>query len=231
MTESADKQRPERPPAATRAETASLEVGAAISFDALANDRPLPPLPDGGLAAAMPDWLRPADGAARGDGAPAGATGDRAPSPEGDGLDGDAAFSAAEVIDPTTFLAEDDLPDWLRRLATGAEHAATGGAGAPARTRRAPAGAMPERVVRPAPTPSPPRGAMVNGSAPTATEVVPFDAPVVAPPALGPAATAAPPPAIAPVRPPPEPGQPLLPAVAVALLLLLILVLLYATAR
>ena len=60
--------------------------------------QPLPPLPDGGLAAAMPSWLlAPPD--------PSDAAPDSAP----------AAAEAAE-IDPTNFLTEDDLPAWLRVL-------------------------------------------------------------------------------------------------------------------
>ncbi|MGI9254845.1 MAG: hypothetical protein ACR2J8_13960 [Thermomicrobiales bacterium] len=56
----------------------------------------LPPLPDGGLLAAMPDWLRDA------------------PPPTL------AARAIEDVHDPATFLTPDDLPDWLRSLGSAA---------------------------------------------------------------------------------------------------------------
>ncbi|MBA2520747.1 MAG: hypothetical protein H0V24_13865 [Chloroflexia bacterium] len=53
---------------------------------------PLPPIPAGGLARAMPEWLR-----------------------EGD--PGVAAAPPASPTDPMGFITEDDLPPWLRHLA------------------------------------------------------------------------------------------------------------------
>jgi hypothetical protein len=53
---------------------------------------PLPPLPDGGLAQAMPDWLRA-----------------EPPSPS-------PPAASVAVTDPTGFITEDDLPEWLRQL-------------------------------------------------------------------------------------------------------------------
>lgn len=71
----------------------------------------LPPIPDGGLTESMPDWLRRP---------PAWRTlPDRevtAPEPE------DAAELPEpddSVIDPRTFLSDDDLPEWLRNLGPG----------------------------------------------------------------------------------------------------------------
>lgn len=71
----------------------------------------LPPIPDGGLTDSMPDWLRRP---------PAWRTlSDRevtAPEP-------DAAAELPEaddsVIDPRTFLSDDDLPAWLKTLGPG----------------------------------------------------------------------------------------------------------------
>lgn len=53
---------------------------------------PLPPLPDGGLARAMPNWLRD----------------EPVPPPP--------SPTAPIAANPTTFITEDDLPDWLRQL-------------------------------------------------------------------------------------------------------------------
>lgn len=72
---------------------------------------PLPPLPDGGLAATMPGWLRSANAASIPTSSLAA-----------------AALSARETgstdppnpYDPATFLTADDLPAWLRTL--GASH-------------------------------------------------------------------------------------------------------------
>jgi hypothetical protein len=68
----------------------------------------LPPIPDGGLADTMPDWLRrpPAWRALP----------DREialPEPEGTG---DLPEPDESVIDPRELLNDDDLPGWLRTL-------------------------------------------------------------------------------------------------------------------
>ena len=72
-------------------------------WDAAAELPPLPPLPDGGLAASMPSWLREPPPLAS-DPAPA-----LAPSP--------APASLGPTADPRTFLSDDDFPRWLRDLA------------------------------------------------------------------------------------------------------------------
>lgn len=68
-------------------------AASAVDADRPRNDQPLPPLPDGGLAAAMPPWLS---------------------EPEGQSTA--ATVETAEDIDPATFLVDDDLPTWLRDL-------------------------------------------------------------------------------------------------------------------
>lgn len=72
-------------------------------------DRPLPPLPDGGLAAAMPDWLRA-------DPERAGPPGVPAPTPPAAPEPAAAPAAGLAPIDPTTFVTEADLPAWIRRL-------------------------------------------------------------------------------------------------------------------
>ncbi len=71
----------------------------------------LPPIPDGGLSDAMPDWLRrpPAWRALP----------DRdvsMPEPENDA---ELPEPDDSVIDPRTFLSDDDLPAWLKNLGHG----------------------------------------------------------------------------------------------------------------
>jgi hypothetical protein len=72
------------------------------------NDEQLPPIPDGGLADSMPDWLRrpPAWQMVSG--------GDSAKR----NYDHSHVLSQGEtsVIDPRTLLTEEDLPLWLRSL-------------------------------------------------------------------------------------------------------------------
>lgn len=80
--------------------------------DIEAADRPLPPLPDGGLAASMPDWLREAPPGAGAETVPS------APSPTS-ALEPPRPPDAIDPIDPTTFLTEDDLPVWIRGLVAG----------------------------------------------------------------------------------------------------------------
>ncbi len=97
----------------------------------LGGSRPLPPLPDGGLAESMPDWLR-----ARPAG-PMPAVVDEAavlarPSPDANRFDGatgnlvapdlDASIDAdSTAIDPTSFISEVDLPLWIRQLVANEE--------------------------------------------------------------------------------------------------------------
>ncbi len=60
---------------------------------------PLPPLPDGGLAASMPAWLRDPD------------------PPTVPPTEPEPEVQTPDPCDTSTFLSEDDFPEWLRRLA------------------------------------------------------------------------------------------------------------------
>lgn len=84
------------------------ECGAEISDDhplceecartePMSQSRPLPPLPDGGLADAMPEWLRQETPLAA----------QASPSPS----------VRSSPPDFSTILSEDDLPEWLKRVA------------------------------------------------------------------------------------------------------------------
>lgn len=166
MSQGPDPRTPQRPAPTARDEGGHGADAPATLGNPSPEERPLPPLPDGGLAAAMPDWLR---GASEADG------------PVGGGGEGDAARPGAEVIDPTTFLADDDLPDWLRRMEVGRRGAVAVGDGAAERMAVAER-AVPARTVQtpPAPTwrgaqdPAPnPQGRLK--SAPNAGEVAAFD--------------------------------------------------------
>jgi len=78
-------------------------------WDAAAELPPLPPLPDGGLAASMPSWLRaPPPTGATGT-LPSGRVSPAAPSPD--------LAPLGPTADPRTFLVDDDFPRWLRDLA------------------------------------------------------------------------------------------------------------------
>lgn len=91
--------------------------------------RPLPPLPDGGLAAAMPDWLRADPERADPPSLPA-------PDPPGAALEPAAAPAAGLApIDPTTFVTEADLPAWIRRLVADDAPAAAAPAASPIAVR------------------------------------------------------------------------------------------------
>lgn len=210
--------------------------GAAVAADAPPDDRPLPPLPDGGLAATMPDWLRHPD-AAGGDGVRA-TTPDY--PPEGVGA-ATAVPPPAEAIDPTTFLTEDDLPAWLRRLATGRGDAASGGGAVPGPARRVPPAPVPVEATHPRTSrPTPEKS---GAPAPAGPVVVAAPAPIVAPPpAVEPRAAALPRAAGEPLGKPSmeapdrragesQSGRRLLPAVAVVAVVVVLLLLVYATAR
>ncbi|MDQ4044945.1 MAG: hypothetical protein M3173_05800 [Chloroflexota bacterium] len=68
----------------------------------------LPPIPDGGLAESMPEWLRRP---------PAWRTLPDAEVEHGKPAEADELPEAdTSPIDPRTFLTDDDLPDWLRRF-------------------------------------------------------------------------------------------------------------------
>jgi hypothetical protein len=84
-----------------------------LEMEAMADDRPLPPLPDGGLGATMPDWLRATPVASE---SPLQTHGDVASRTRVETADTPTPASPP-WIDPTRFLDEDDVPVWLRRLA------------------------------------------------------------------------------------------------------------------
>jgi hypothetical protein len=88
-------------------------------WDAAAELPPLPPLPDGGLHASMPSWLRepPAPIIA---GAPSLAPAD----PDDAAEQVEDLVSLGSRADPRTFLSDDDFPQWLRDLAVRQEWAA-----------------------------------------------------------------------------------------------------------
>ncbi len=89
------------------------ETGSARPPSTLSPERPLPPLPDGGLAEAMPEWLRAAPAS------PAPPTMD-APPDHGLAATAQSPVAASEahgdLRDPTTYLSPDDLPAWIHQL-------------------------------------------------------------------------------------------------------------------
>jgi hypothetical protein len=80
-------------------------------WDAAAELPPLPPLPDGGLGASMPSWLRE----------PPTPTVESAPvAPLNPHVAPEQIVEVAPLgprADPRTFLSDDDFPQWLRELA------------------------------------------------------------------------------------------------------------------
>lgn len=96
-------------------------------WDATADLPPLPPLPDGGLGASMPSWLREAP--------PPADAGDVAPSLSLDVPDPPAPPGAQ--ADPRLFLTDDDFPRWLRDLAAREAAASAAGEATPAAPRPA----------------------------------------------------------------------------------------------
>ena len=91
---------------------------------------PLPPLPDGGLAQAMPDWLR-----------------------DPPAVPAMSATAPAGANDPAAFLTEDDLPAWLRQLSGQGPAPALPATPAPATS--APPGREQTAISQP-PAPNPP---------------------------------------------------------------------------
>jgi hypothetical protein len=87
-------------------------------WDAAAELPPLPPLPDGGLRASMPSWLRE----------PPTPTVESAPvAPLSPAVAPEQVADRAPLgprADPRTFLSDDDFPQWLRDLAVRREGAA-----------------------------------------------------------------------------------------------------------
>ena len=88
-------------------------------WDAAAELPPLPPLPDGGLHASMPSWLREPPAPIIAD-APFLAPADSDATTE-QVVD---LASLGPRADPRTFLSDDDFPQWLRDLAVRREGAA-----------------------------------------------------------------------------------------------------------
>lgn len=84
----------------------SDEAGAPLAKTA-GGDPALPPLPDGGLAASMPDWLR----------TPTATQGETADTRAGSATQPSAPIND-EVLDLRTLISEDDLPEWVQRLAS-----------------------------------------------------------------------------------------------------------------
>jgi hypothetical protein len=88
-------------------------------WDAAAELPPLPPLPDGGLHASMPSWLREPP-------APVMANA-LSLAPAGPDVTAEQVADLASLgprADPRTFLDDDDFPQWLRVLAVRREGAA-----------------------------------------------------------------------------------------------------------
>ena len=115
-------------------------------WDAAAELPPLPPLPDGGLRASMPSWLREP---------PVPIVTDTPPlAPV------DPAVVAEQItdlsplgprVDPRTFLSDDDFPQWLRDLAVRRE--GTARRSAESASTSAHAGIVPPAVSQPATAP------------------------------------------------------------------------------
>jgi hypothetical protein len=80
-------------------------------WDAAAELPPLPPLPDGGLRASMPSWLREPPAPIVESAPVAPLVPDVAPQPVAD------LAPLGPRADPRTFLSDDDFPQWLRDLA------------------------------------------------------------------------------------------------------------------
>lgn len=120
-------------------------------WDAAAEPPPLPPLPDGGLRASMPIWLREPPAAAT----PAAA--EPAALPAAD------ALPLGPSADPRTFLTDEDFPRWLRglssqRLAIERRPARLAEEAPPSAPKAAPAAATVPASV-PVPAPAPPMAA------------------------------------------------------------------------
>ena len=116
-------------------------------WDAAAVLLPLPPLPDGGLHASMPSWLREP---------PAPIIADAPPlAPVDPDIAAEQVTDPASLgprVDPRTFLSDDDFPNWLRDLATRREGTAHRPA-AKSVSVGAPAWIVPPTVTQPAPEP------------------------------------------------------------------------------
>ena len=138
-------------------------------WDAAAEPPPLPPLPDGGLRASMPFWLREPPAAPA---APAALAVTASAAPAGD------APPLGPSADPRTFLTDEDFPQWLRDLAS--QRLAI--ERSPARLAEEPPAPAPEEA--PPAADSPPYRAE---SAAVTVTAAPARAPVLVPPADTPA--------------------------------------------
>jgi hypothetical protein len=87
-------------------------------WDAAAELPPLPPLPDGGLGASMPSWLREPPTTAVESSPVVHFSPEGAPEPVAD------LAPLGPRADPRTFLSDDDFPQWLRDLAVRREETA-----------------------------------------------------------------------------------------------------------
>jgi hypothetical protein len=87
-------------------------------WDAAAELPPLPPLPDGGLRASMPSWLREPPTSAVESAPVVHLSPDVAPVQVAD------LAALGPRADPRTFLSDDDFPQWLRDLAVRREETA-----------------------------------------------------------------------------------------------------------
>jgi hypothetical protein len=110
-------------------------------WDAAAELPPLPPLPDGGLGASMPAWLRDAPSVV--------GVAEAAPSLSLDVPDPPAPPGVQ--ADPRLFLTDDDFPRWLRDLAAREAVAHAGDEAPPAAPR--PAALLPAWPATPATLP------------------------------------------------------------------------------
>jgi hypothetical protein len=99
-------------------------------WDAAAELPPLPPLPDGGLRASMPSWLREPPVPIVTEAPPLAAVD---PAVAGEQIADLAPLGTR--ADPRTFLSDDDFPQWLRDLAVRREGVAHRSATDPAPER------------------------------------------------------------------------------------------------
>jgi hypothetical protein len=143
-------------------------------WDAAAELPPLPPLPDGGLRASMPSWLREPPAPIFTD-APSLASTDPEVAVE---QVADLA-SLGPRADPRTFLSDDDFPQWLRDLAVRRE----GAARRPAESVSVGAHAwiVPPAVTQPAPEPDSALGSELRAEGEAGSEEPATAAAVAAP--------------------------------------------------
>ena len=137
-------------------------------WDAAAELPPLPPLPDGGLGASMPSWLRDPPIPIVESPPVAPLSSDVAPEYVAD------LTPLGPRADPRTFLSDDDFPQWLRDLSARREETTRRSVGSSvepallgAVERRAPS-SRPAWSGAPASTPAPANASTHQGTAPPA---------------------------------------------------------------